>query len=92
MLCKLIEQYTKEQLDTEATGGETSNLDTKNPESSAEATKDSVALSLLDDVREMVVHDSFPEEVHLDDTIEVDVEIEGKDDSKQSVSITDIPG
>ena len=94
-LCKLTEQYAKEQLDTEALSGKTSNLDIKVPESTVEVTlsKNSLSLSLLDDVDEVVVQDSFPEEVHLDVTVESDDITEGKDYSKQSkASITNIHG
>ena len=52
----------------------------------------SVPLSLLDDVNELVAHDSFPEELHLDVTVESDDIIEEKDDSKQFTTIINICG
>ena len=93
LICKFTEQYTKEQQDTEVITGETSDLDTNVPEPSAEAirSKDSVALSLLDDVHEILVQDYFPGEVHLDVTVEDDF-VEGKDDSKKSTTLAIVSG
>ena len=87
--CKLTEQYTKEQQDTEAIGGETKVI-----ESSENAThfKDSVPLSLVDNVTEITVQDSFPEEVISDFIVEADGIIERKDDSKKSATIAKVPG
>ena len=87
--CKLTEQYTKEQQDTEAIGGETKAI-----ESSEKTTqfKDSVLLSLPDNVTEIVLQDSFPEEVISDFAVEADGIIEGKDDSKKSKTIAKVPG
>ena len=94
LLCKLTEQYTKELQDTEDINGETLDIVQKVPESNVEAivSKDSVTLSLLDDVNEMVVQDSFPEEVNANVTVEADDDTEGKEDSNQTTTIINIPG
>ena len=74
--------------------GETSDMDTDNLQSAAEPTvsRDSMTLSLLDDVGGMVIQDSFPEAVHLDIAGEGHDTIEGKDEPKQSTTITNICG
>ena len=94
LLCKLTEQYTKELHVTEDINRETLDLVQKVPESNVEAivSKDSVALSLLDDVNEMVVRDSFPEEINVDVTTEADDGTEGKEDSNQTTTIINVPG
>ena len=51
-----------------------------------------MALSLLDDIGEMVVKDSVPEEVDLDAIVGEGDIIEGKNGSKQSTVITNIGG
>ena len=70
-------------------------MDTNIVQSTEETTlsKDSVALSLLHDAGEMVVQDSFPEELNLDaqDVQGGDI-IEGKIGSKESKIITNICG
>ena len=83
ILCKLAEQHTKEQQDTEAVAGKTSNLETKVPESTVQTVKDSLPLSLAD-VNEMIIQDSFPEEVNLDAIVEEGGNIEEEDNSKKS--------
>ena len=87
-LCKRTEQFTKEQ-HTEAIGGES-----KVPESSEKATqsKDIVPLSLVDNLTEIIVQDSLPEEVISDFALEADGVTEGKDDSKKSTTIANVPG
>ena len=65
LLYKLTEQCTAERQDTQAIGGEISDLDTKVTESSEEAAQ-SVSLSFVDNVTEMVVGDSFPTEAASD--------------------------
>ena len=84
---KLAEQYTKEQQDTGAIAGETSDLETKVPESTVQTTpsKDSLPLSLIDG-NEMIIQDSFPEEVNLDDAVQQDRIIEERDDSQKSAT------
>ena len=80
ILCKLVEQHTEEQQDTEAVDGETSYLDTNILEETAEATqsKDSLPLLLVNG-NEIIVQDSNPDGVNLDATIE-----EEEDTSKKS--------
>ena len=70
-LCKLAEQCTMKQQDTETIAGEASNLDTKISESTVEATEsnDSLTLSLVD-AKEIFIQDSFLEEVILDAKVE----------------------
>ena len=94
LLCKLTEQYTKELQDTEDINGETLDIVQKVPELNVEAivSKDSVTFSLLDDVNEMVVQDSFPEEINVNVTVEADDGTEGKEDSNQTTTIINIPG
>ena len=63
----LSERYTKEQV-TDDTTGETTDLDTKYFEATDQAyqSKHSEPLLLGDDAVEMVVQDSFPEEMSPD--------------------------
>ena len=68
ILCKLVEQHTEEQQDTETVDGETSYLDINVPEATAQA-KDSLPLLLVDE-NEIIVQDSCPGGVNLDATIE----------------------
>ena len=91
---KLTEQYTEEQQDTQAIGGETSGLDTKLPKYSEESTqyRDSIPLSLIDHVTGMVVRDSLPEEAAPNFAFEAVSVVEGKDDSKKSTTIAKVPG
>ena len=92
LLCKLTEQFTKEQSDTEAISGETSDLDiTTVPELPAEAIKTSLPLSLID-VNETITKDSFSEEFLVDATVEQTGVVEGKDDSKKFTSVIDVTG
>ena len=83
-----IEQYTEEQQDVLAFAGIVSDLDTKALESSEEVTqsKDSVSLSLVDDVSEIFLHDSVPDEATLDVSIEGDGKVEGKEDYSQFIA------
>ena len=69
-------------------------MNTNISHSTAEAilSEGSIPLSLLADVNELVANNSFPEEVHIDVTVESDDAIEGKDDSKQSTTIINISG
>ena len=85
ILFSYIEQYTEEQQDVQASAGVVSDLDTKALESSEEVTqsKDSVSLSLVDDVSEIFLHDSVPDEVTLDVSIEGDGKVEGKEDYRK---------
>ena len=94
LLCKLTEQYTKELHVTEDINRETLDIVQKVPDSNVEAfvSKDTIALSLLDDVNEMVVQDSFPEEINVDVTVEADDGTEGKEDSNQTTTIISVPG
>ena len=88
ILFSYIEQYTEEQQDVMASAGVVSDLDAKALESSEETTqsKDSVSLSLVDDVSEIFLHDSVPDEVTLDVSIEDDGKIEGKEDYSQFIA------
>ena len=74
------EQYTQEQQDVHVSPGVLSELETKALESSSEATqlKDSISLSLIDDVSEIILHESVPDEVISDVSIEGDSKVEGK--------------
>ena len=88
ILFSYIEQYTEEQQDVQASAGVVSDWDTKALESSEEVTqsKDSVSLSLVDDVSELFLHDSVPDEVTLDVSIEGDSKVEGKEDYSQFIA------
>ena len=83
LLHKFTEQYTGEQQDTDGICGETPDLDTKILESTVEVTesKDSTPLALVEGANEMIIQDSFSEEVNLDITVEADGVIEGMDES-----------
>ena len=74
------EQYTEESQDVQASAGVLSDLDTNALKSSSEATqsKDTLSLSLIDDVNEIILHESAPDEVTLDVSIEGDSKVEGK--------------
>ena len=84
-LCKIAEQ------DTEAVAGKTSDLETKVPESTVQTVKDSLPLSLAD-VNEMIIQDSFPEEVNLDAIVKEGGNIEEEDNSKKSSATVIIYG
>ena len=88
ILFSYIEQYTEEQQEVQASAGIVSDLDTKILESSEEVTqsKDSVSLSLVHDVSELFLHDSVPDEVTLDVSIEGDSKVEGKEDYSQFIA------
>ena len=64
----LTEQYTKEEQDTEMEVENLSNLNTSMLQSAAEATqtRDNLPLSLVGDVSDIIVGDSFPEEASAD--------------------------
>ena len=76
------EQYTEEQQDVQPSAGIISDLNTTLLESSEEATqyKDSVSLSLLGDVSEIILRESVPDEVTLDVSVVSDRKVEGKED------------
>ena len=94
LLCKLTEQYTEELQDRGDINGKTLDLDKKVPELTEEATvsKDSIALSLLDDVDEMVVQESFPEAIDVNVIVEADDITGGKEDSKETTTIINVSG
>ena len=86
-----IEQHTDEQAQTDAVSGELSELEkSKALESAQEATqsKESVPLSLVDDINEIIVEDVIPDTVVAD----VTVEEEGEFGLKSSTSDILIPG
>ena len=60
----ITEQYTKEEQDAGSFAEDISNLDTKDLHSAIEASpsKNSLLLSLVDDISEMVVQSPVPEE------------------------------
>ena len=93
LLCKLAEQYTKEQQDTDVIGGETLDLDTNFRESTVEITqsKDSLPLSLIG-VSETIVQDFSPDDFPLEATVEPTGIIEVKYDSKKSTTAITVPG
>ena len=66
--CKLTEQHIKEQQDTDVVTEEISDLGAKILETAegAAQSKDSVALSLVDDSNELILQDVMPEEVTAD--------------------------
>ena len=84
VLNHLLEQITKEEEDLQSSLEEILNLDTKIMEEAEEASqsKESAPLSLVDDVSEVIVQDSIPEDI-LADTIK----IEEKDSEKAVVGI-----
>ena len=83
-----VEQHTKEEESTDFVAGEISNLGTKDLESAQEATqnKESLPLSLVDGVVEIVVQDCAPEEVILDVILDDEGEIDEKGDVKTSAA------
>ena len=78
---KLLEQYIEEQQDVHTIAEVVSDFDIKDLESATES-KESVPLSLVDDICEITIQDSIPEEVILDVILEDEKEIEAKDDFK----------
>ena len=86
----ITEQYTKEEQDVGAFAEEISNLDTKDLESAVEASlsKDSLLLSLVDDITEMVTQIPVPEEASSD-IFDADSEIKG-DKSDKMALVADI--
>ena len=91
---KLLEKYTEEQQDVHTISEIVSDFDTKGLDSTAETTesKQSVPLSLVDDIGEIIIQDSVPEEVTLYVILEDGKEIEEKDDLKTSTSDITIHG
>ena len=90
---KFLEEYTGEQQDVHTIAEVVSDFDTKGLESVAEATesKESVPLSLVDNIGEIIIQDSIPEEVILV-ILEDEKEIKGKDDLKTSTADITIHG
>ena len=86
--CKLTEQHIKEQQDTDVVTEEISDLGTNILESvvGAAQSKDSVALSLVDDSNELILQDLVPEEVTVDTE-----KMEDKEDFKSNAGV-DIHG
>ena len=86
----ITEQYTKEEQDAGEFAEEISNLDTKDLESAVEASlsKDSLLLSLVHDISEMVVQIPVPEETSSEISVD-DSEVKGDKDDKMT-SIADI--
>ena len=86
--CKLTEQHIKEQQDTDVVTEEISDLGTNILESDVGAvqSKDSVALSLVDDSNELILQDLVPEEVTVDTE-----KMEDKEDFKSNAGV-DIHG
>ena len=86
--CKLTEQHIKEQQDTDVVTEEISDLGTNILESvvGAVQSKDSVALSLVDDSNELILQDLVPEEVTVDTE-----KMEDKEDFKSNAGV-DIHG
>ena len=82
---KLLAQYTEEQQDVQSSVGIVSDLDTRLLESSEEATqsKDSVSLSLVGGVSEIILHESVPDDATLGVSIEGDSKGEEKEDYSQ---------
>ena len=91
--CKLTDQETKEQKDTADIDGDTSDLDTTVSEPPVEAiqSKDSLTLSLVD-VNEMIIKDSFSEDIHLNATAEETGVIQEKVDSKKFTAMVNVCG
>ena len=79
-----LEQFTKEEEDFQSNLEETLDLDTKILDTSAEAShsEESATLSLVDDVSEVIVQDSVPEDILADA-----IKIEEKDSEKAIVGI-----
>ena len=79
----ITEQSSKEEQDVCAVTEEISELDTKDLESSAKALllKDSLLLSLVDDISEMVVQSPVPEEASPEISVDESV-IKGDIDDK----------
>ena len=84
----ITEQYTKEEQDVDAFAEEISNLDTKDLESAVEVSlsKDSLLLSLVDDISEMVVQSPVPEEISSEISAD-DSEIKGDNDDKMTSGV-----
>ena len=91
---KLLEQYTEHQQDVHTITEFVSDFDAKGLESAAEATesRETVPLSLVDDIGEIIIQDSIPEEVILDVILEDEKELEGKDDLKTAAADITIHG
>ena len=85
MFIKLLEQFTEEYQDVQSRTNVASDLNAKALELSEDATqlKDTVPLSLVDDVSEIILHESVPDEVMLDVSIEGDNKEEQREDYSQ---------
>ena len=85
MFIKLLEQFTEEYQDVQSRTDVASDLNAKALELSEDATqlKDTVPLSLVDDVSEIILHESVPDEVMLDVSIEGDNKEEQREDYSQ---------
>ena len=85
MFIKLLEQFTEEYQDVPSRTDVASDLNAKALELSEDATqlKDTVPLSLVDDVSEIILHESVPDEVMLDVSIEGDNKEEQREDYSQ---------
>ena len=86
---KLTEQHTKEQQDMGVILEDISNLDTEILESPVGTTqsKDSVALSLVDDSNELISKNLMPEEVTADEE-----KIENEENFNEYTAAIGIPG
>ena len=84
----ITEQYSKEEQDVSAVTEEISELDTKDLESSTKALllKDSLLLSLVDDISEMVVQSPVPEEASSEISVD-DSAIKGDEDDKMTSGV-----
>ena len=83
----ITEQFTSEQEGTVPAVEAASDVDSNALELAVEASqiKDNVPLSLSDDVMELIVQDSFPEDISLDTTV-----VDGENDQEKAVA--NIPG
>ena len=91
VMYNITEQYTKEEQDVCAVAEEISELDTKDLESSAKVvfSKDSLLLSLVDDISEMIVQSPVPEEaspeIYVDDSA-IKGDVDDKKTSRVDIS------
>ena len=84
-LNELIEQYTKEEQETETETENISNLDTSLLQSATEVTqtKENVPLSLIGDISEIIVEDTYPEEASTDAIVD---KTDGKDPTEEPMT------
>ena len=94
LIPELAEQHAKDQQDTAAITDDTSDFDSKIIDAAEEAaqSKDSVALYLVDDTKEVVIEESTPEEEILNVIIEEEGDAEGRDESEKSTTAATILG